>query len=176
MVKTLIRVSHNPLARFRLLWFTAAWILAGVLFILGGMYLFGGIQVASSAEPYIVVQRYLPGGMRTHGAVMLALSLVLAYGLLGPAYGLPELRGHLRKVLLAVCVYSAWLVVAFSGAYLLRTSPDTTFFQAVNIAAVVWWAAGAIWAGLLVMLPPPTSSEHNTWMRGVAATGQSQGV
>lgn len=139
----------HPLRRARLLWFGVAWVCTAVLFILGVAYLFtGGQHLIGNGQAYTVVQHFMPGRMRTHGAIMAILGILMAYCLAAPVYGMAEPRRMLRHVLQAVIVYQAWTAFAFAAA------PFTG--GVLGLALMVWWCASVIITVLLVTLPPPT--------------------
>lgn len=142
---------HDPMRRLRLLWLGVCWVLVGVFVLLGSAYAVGGISVSPSSASYQAVQQYVPGGMHTHGGLMLVVGLGLVYGLLGPLYGLPVLQHWVRRGVLGVLGYSTWLLVQFVASWALN--------GALAIVPAVWWSASLILSVLLVKLPPPTAHE-----------------
>lgn len=137
------RIAPTPGTTDRTLWSGVACVVAGVLLALGFLYLLGGLTVAADDRAYEVV-RILPGGMRTHGALMVTLGALLLGSLAGMRHtGDADLA---RRTLYLTCGYSVWIVYAFVAA--------GVDLHAKIGAPVVWWLAGVSLNALLVWRRP----------------------
>lgn len=144
--ETSLRLKMSrPVDRHRALWTFCAWIMALVSLWQGATYLFGGNNVSHSPALYIL-RHDVPFGMRTHGTLMLTLSVLMVY----------ELRGDYRKwtarVLDLYLVYSAWIVLTMFGSWWIT--------GVVTWGSPGWWLAlGAFAWGLSRWPPVPTTND-----------------
>lgn len=152
----ILRASH-PLIRARLLWLTVAWALCVALLIIGVGYWSGVFTVPSTSRAYVIVQHFLPGKMRTQGAVETVAGVALLYCLGPTVYGLPE-KPFIHWVLTLPCfTVFGWTAFAFAAAPLAHG----TF----GPAGVVQWLLCAMLCQALVLLPPPSKGETDLPLR-----------
>ena len=101
------------LAREVGLWRGMAW---GIMFVAvwDGAGYFSRGNVAAQGDTLTVLKN-LPGGMHTHGAIMLGLALLISYAM----HDRPILAS---RVMLAVFVYSIYISVAIVAGWILSSS------------------------------------------------------
>lgn len=154
----MIAKAQHPLIRARVLWLIVAWGLAAVLLFVGFGYWSGLFRVPTNSRAYVIVQDYLPGKMRTQGAIEALAGLCLLYCLGPTAYRLPE-KPFIRWALSLPCfIVYGWTAFAFAAAPLVHGTFSPTGF--------VQWLFGAALCQALVMLPPPTRGETDLPLRG----------
>lgn len=127
----------------RALWLSFGAIICATATIQGAGYLLGGDAVASSPSWY-VMRQVVPGGMRTHGAIMLALALAFSF----------VMRDNRARC-------SRYLLQAFSGyAFLVAVSIFGSWWITAKIVfgAPWWWLALAGITAIMIVYPPPSST------------------
>lgn len=119
------------------LWRGLGWILALWALWQGGGYTYGGNDQVHSPSLY-VLSRY-PGGMRTHGLIMVILALTLIYTLR---------TGDLRtkRILELLCGYCFLVSFSVFGSWYLTDQ--------VVLTAPAFWIAFAMIAAVMIMFPP----------------------
>lgn len=138
-------------------WLSMTGALAVTLGTFGFCYLFGFFTVSADSRPYAVVQ-LLPGGMRTHGAVMLLLAVIVLAALRPAFRGRAEDEKRLRRVLtFGVGPYLGWTSLAFLAA-------PVPFAEGTWNLGWIWPAFGSFTSYLLAIKKYPTWSEVNEWL------------
>ena len=126
------------------LWRALGWVLAIWALWQGAAYAYGGNSQVHSPSLY-VLSHDVPGGMRTHGFIMLCLSAVFLYTLRSGN----RLTRWILEVFCGYCFLVAFTV--FGSWYITK--------QVVFAAPTFWLAFGAI-SGVMIMFPPPGYRER----------------
>lgn len=154
-VKTVIakiRRSEDALVRYRLFWTIVGVALSVTLIAIGSGYAFAGKAAAGGGGANFRVIELLPGGVHTHGMIMLVLALCNLWGL-AQLYHLytPSAWAIVRVCSVLILFYGVWVVCALVGAYWLNG----------QYSAGVWWYVLLVsLAGAKVALPPPFTDLH----------------
>jgi hypothetical protein len=139
-----VRSANEPARRFRLIWNLFGAGLCGIFAIIGSGYLVGGRKATASHTLQLLENLESPiGGLHTHGLIMLAMALFLAYGL-GPHY-----RRSTRIALIAITFYSLTVATMVFGGWALYS---------VSFAAPWWYVYTAFNAMTLLILAPSVLS------------------
>lgn len=120
------------------LWVGLGWVVAGWASIQGAGYLYGGDQFASSDAWHVL--KLLPGGMRTHGAVMCVFGLALLFLLRYPTFST-------RIVLRLFCGYATFVTLTVLGSWWITRD--------VTLGLPLTWLAFAAISSLMILYPPP---------------------
>lgn len=153
VVSSIRRLTHptmyRTLVRLRLLWLALSWSLCLMLVVIGSAYLLRGPHRATG--PYALIGDQLPGGMRSHGLLMVLIGFALAYWLCPTLDASPDPRPGFRYVLVVAGCYSLLVAAAFLGASHVdgRTSASLT---------ALWSFAGI--AGIALGLCPLPTPDH----------------
>ena len=118
--------------RHRRLFLLVCWAIIITFGLVGGGYLSGQTHVTSDA--WVLLCNLLPGGMRTHGGIMVGLALVLLYGM-------PRHRLWSQIALVGTMFYSTLTVVLLVGQWA---------FGPVDWAAPWWYFMVAVLSGGIV--------------------------
>jgi hypothetical protein len=146
-VKTSWRVVRDPLRRSRIRWFMLGWVITIPTLLLGGGFAIAGSHLVIAKGAFAIYAR-IPGGLHTHGVILLLLGIALVMGLGGPMFGYPEPRKWLRVTLYLVGYYYAW------SAAMLALAPAVnggTF----SFVGVTTWTTLSLLPAVLLVGPPP---------------------
>jgi hypothetical protein len=142
VVRFIVRVANEPARRFRLLWHIVAWSICITIGVIGVGYAAGG-QRATSGKALQLVQNLEPGGLRTHGWILLFVSFILAATL-------HDYRRLTRWALVVALFYSLLTATLVFGSWL---------FYPVSWGAPFWYLfLSMLLASLIVLAPPLTES------------------
>jgi hypothetical protein len=122
-----------------LFWRTCGWILSTWGLIQGVNYASTGNSRVYSPSLYVLV-KFVPGGMRTHGIIMLAITVLFLYTMRTGDQ-------HTRWVLEAFCGYLIFVTIAAFGSWWLAPNKP-------NYAAPFTWLALAGIAAAMIAFPP----------------------
>lgn len=155
--------DSNRWTRFR--WFGSAWIIAVGTMILGGGFTVAGDRLVN-AKGVWAMYAHIPGGLHTHGVLMLAVSIPLLAGLSLPLFGYPEPREFLYRMLKLVCLYWLWSSILL---FLAPAVPEGEFSYVGTTA----WSMITLWTVLLSVSNPPelVSRTESEVVRAALAVG-----
>lgn len=131
------RVIAHP-STHRSLWLGVGWVLAAWALWQGISYVASGNTQVHSPSLYVLAHE--PGGMRTHGVVMIALAVLFIYHL-------KETSRATKYVLEIFCGYCTLVTVSILGSWWLTGD--------VVLSAPGFWIAFAAISGALILYPPP---------------------
>lgn len=140
-LKRVVTIANDPAKRFRALWYVVAWALTGVYFFIGAGYATAGAGVIQSKA--LNVNAQIEGGLRTHGFIMVALSILLTYGL-------NDYRRVTRYAMMLYFLYSAWTLIMIVAGW---------FINGVSWGAPWWYVLTSVLSGTLLVLAPPLGKD-----------------
>jgi ABC-type antimicrobial peptide transport system permease subunit len=136
----------DPLRRSRYLWGGICWGLCGILFGFGNAYLIGGLRATPVPQAYESITQFVPGGVRTYGAVMVVLSVMLLEGVAQPLHASPMLYDWLRMWLRVTCAFALLVTFGFGASWVLS---GVSTWQ-----AMIYWGSVGLFAGLCARYAP----------------------
>jgi hypothetical protein len=142
MVKAALSFTNDPARRFRALWYLVAWCCALAIGIIGGGYALDGSRAnrVGAQTALRLILNIEPGGLRTHGFIMVGISVLLIYGL-------NDYRRTTRLALMLLCFYSLATAMLIFGSW--------WAYGDITWGAPWWYLLVAVLAtGLLVLAPP----------------------
>lgn len=155
MVRFAIRVANEPARRFRLLWNTFGFLLAGLYVALGALYLAFGDNAYQGTSLNLVST--IEGSLRVHGAICIGLGLLFTYGL-------HEYRRLTKYTLLAMVVYLFWTMVLLFGQGLIAS---------ISYTAVPWYCF-ALGSGLALWVLAPPLGDNGRVYDGRPSRGRTR--
>lgn len=155
---------RDPLKRSRLRWFMLGWFIALPTVLLGGGFTVAGSHLVISQGAY-AIWAHVPGGLHTHGIILLTLGLALVVGLAAPLFGNPEPRTWLRRTLVGIAYYYGWSAATFALAPLAG--------GLFSFVGIVIWTTLALMPVVLLVGPPPTliPKTHTDLIRAAIEVG-----
>lgn len=142
-----MRTSKDPIARYRVIWFTVAFTISFTLTAIGAGFAFAGAHATVAPQVYKFVAIF-PGRLRTHGWVLFLLGISNFWSVAAltqiyskTAYTIGRLSG------IGILFYSVFTAIGFLAGI-------TTGGVGYN-AGVWWYLMIAVLSVAKVALPPP---------------------
>jgi hypothetical protein len=123
----------------RSLWLGIGWVLSAWALWQGISYTAAGNGQVHSPSLYVLAHE-VPGGMRTHGIVMICLAVAFIYQL-------KETSRATKYVLQVFCGYCVLVAISIVGSWWIT---DQVVFGAPG-----FWLAFAAISGVMILYPPP---------------------
>lgn len=159
------RTLHDPLRRSRYRWFFLGWIITIPSLLLGAGFAVAGEKIVLATGAFAIYAR-VPGGLHTHGVMLLGVGTALLIGLSMPLFGYPEPRRWLRMTLIFTGYYYGW------SAAMLAMAPFVSGGAFSYVGVIVWTTLAFLPAVLLVGPPPALVSKDETnILRAAVAVG-----
>lgn len=140
------RVLLDPLLRARRALVALHYVLAAMMATLGMLYLGGGSKLVVASRAFVIFVHFVPGGLRGHGVVLVALAVALLAAMRLPRHERVHVR-LVRYALSASAVYFLWTASAFLLAP--YAGGDRSW------SGVVIYTGFALLALILQVWPPP---------------------
>lgn len=147
MIVAALRTSRDPIARYRALWLAVAFSVSVVLIAIGAGYAFAGSHAALVPHVFQYVA-ILPGGLRTHGVLLLVPGLVNFWSIAALSQRYSTTAYQVGRVTgIFILFYVTWTAIGFSLGMIVGG-------QHYN-AGVWWYLLLAMLSIAKVSLPPP---------------------
>lgn len=140
-VNRVVKIANEPATRFKILWYSVAWALAGVYFFIGAGYAGAGKGVIQSRA--LNAAALLEGNLHVHGFIMMGVGVFLTYGL-------NDYRRITRWAMIVYLFYSMWTLIMILIGWV---------FYGISWGAPWWYLLTSVLSVTLLVLAPPLDKD-----------------